>query len=458
MLYLSRSGSSVGPTGVTQTFQYGEMAFPFDPAAAIEETDSGDLTFSVEQGTPTTNSGWLADARDGRGQESTTLVQDFNGGGGVQFGSCSENSSCLEPDGSDPEDPDLSEPDEGEFYTDAGCLTGGKGWYGFRKNVCLVQKILIVANDLETGLPLGKLPGTLKTGILTSHKSGEYRQNYFFQFGQLNPIYRDIGQPVLNMTFNVFGATGSVATTSGSNPVGSAVTPGGSLDLTVTWKNLTGTTGFTGAIQNRRASATISFGNNSPRHTPSTPAVISNPATRCDTTMFTSAKNPSPGCVFNTLTPNFDMNSSKYATQTPQASGHVQAALAAGIPGGSLSNPLHRLADTSKRDVNRQTACPKSGPIRDGRRLATRSCDEYPFASTNEGAALSGGPGRTFQPQCHVPDLAQTPANARYSICMIDATQNSTAGSRLGAFYGSNRVIDADAFTVSAVGSLPPTP
>ncbi|MEV0769544.1 hypothetical protein [Nocardia salmonicida] len=42
---------------------------------------------------------------------------------------------------------------------------------------------------------------------------------------------------------------------------------------------------------------------------------------------------------------------------------------------------------------------------------------------------------------------------------MIDAAQNSHAGSLLGAFYGTNRVINQDPFKVQAQGgSAPPTP
>jgi len=52
--------------------------------------------------------------------------------------------------------------------------------------------------------------------------------------------------------------------------------------------------------------------------------------------------------------------------------------------------------------------------------------DEYPFASTNEGAAK---PGR------------------RYSARPVDATDNRTAGAQIGAWYRIDRILDNDHFT-----------
>jgi Deoxyribonuclease NucA/NucB len=57
-----------------------------------------------------------------------------------------------------------------------------------------------------------------------------------------------------------------------------------------------------------------------------------------------------------------------------------------------------------------------------------KSCDEYPFATTYEGAAKGDN---------------------RYSVRYVVAAQNSLAGSRLGSFYGADRVLDNDFFWVS---------
>jgi len=54
------------------------------------------------------------------------------------------------------------------------------------------------------------------------------------------------------------------------------------------------------------------------------------------------------------------------------------------------------------------------------------NCDEYPFASTREGAS-----------------------RASFSVKRIDALDNQRAGARLGNFFTSQRVIDGDTFYVN---------
>ncbi|WP_157838440.1 NucA/NucB deoxyribonuclease domain-containing protein [Nocardia farcinica] len=141
----------------------------------------------------------------------------------------------------------------------------------------------------------------------------------------------------------------------------------------------------------------------------------------------------------------------------PEAVGHVQRAQQSGLPGGAGS-PLHRQASVSERNNNRRVSCPRGNAVGDARKVPGRSCDEYPFASTREGAA-SNPNGRPFNPECHVPDLGAATGPTGYSVCMIDNPQNLLAGGLLGVFYGRMRVIDNDAFVVLATGgTLPPAP
>ncbi|MFD9378262.1 hypothetical protein ACFWBH_22380 [Streptomyces sp. NPDC059999] len=167
-------------------------------------------------------------------------------------------------------------------------------------------------------------------------------------------------------------------------------------------------------------------------------------------TMKTSSGKYRQGCVVPGITPEFELTAS-----TPEQTWHVQEALRSGLP-GAAGRPLHRLADKVKRDINRQKSCPRSDRVSEDRRLTTRSCDEYPCASSREGAASSNGPGRTAHPDCHVPDLPVTTGATGYSVCMIDERRNSRSGSLLGAFYGKVRVIDQDAYTLTASGGTPP--
>jgi hypothetical protein len=57
------------------------------------------------------------------------------------------------------------------------------------------------------------------------------------------------------------------------------------------------------------------------------------------------------------------------------------------------------------------------------------SCDEFPLASTHQGAAF----------------------NTDYSIAIVPSSANSSQGGIMSNFYSSNRVIDGDLFLVKAI-------
>jgi hypothetical protein len=154
--------------------------------------------------------------------------------------------------------------------------------------------------------------------------------------------------------------------------------------------------------------------------------------TRCDSTLN------STGCVFWIFTPIFALDFDWHN----EAAEHVAWAQRSGLVGKDW--PLTRTTDPAKIQSNRETACPAHIPRPPG-----RSCDEYPFASTNEGAARYGpDDGRTFF-DCSRPDLPEAVTGAGgWSACMINEVDNSTAGADLGVFYEDNRVIDGDEFFV----------
>lgn len=160
-------------------------------------------------------------------------------------------------------------------------------------------------------------------------------------------------------------------------------------------------------------------------------------AVRCDTAVPGIS---STGCVIPGITPYINYDGATWGG----FGAHVKAAQLSGLPGALGGVPLHRLTDTALRDANRAKACPASLP-----RPAGYSCDEYPFASTLEGAYTGGGTARTL-PWCQVA-LQGTPSTgpAGYSVCMIDANTNSAAGSVLNsALFVPKRVINGDAFNV----------
>lgn len=158
---------------------------------------------------------------------------------------------------------------------------------------------------------------------------------------------------------------------------------------------------------------------------------------RCDTAV---PGKTTTGCVIPAITPGITYNPSYY----PEFTAHVAKAQQSGLPGAWDQTPLHRLVDPSLQASNRSKACPSSWV-----RPTNKSCDEYPFSSTHEGAYTGGGTARTW-PECQITLPAPSSTGPTgYSVCMINAAENSSAGSVLDSvLYAPNRVISGDAFYV----------
>jgi hypothetical protein len=122
---------------------------------------------------------------------------------------------------------------------------------------------------------------------------------------------------------------------------------------------------------------------------------------------------------------------------------HIQEAQWSGLPGAPGGSPLTRLTDGGLQELNRTFACPGHYPRPPG-----RSCDEYPFASTWQGAYTSGSSAHArTQSWCQV-DEPVTTGPYGWSVCMIDDWQNSAGGGALGNWFVANRVISGDPFYV----------
>jgi len=87
-----------------------------------------------------------------------------------------------------------------------------------------------------------------------------------------------------------------------------------------------------------------------------------------------------------------------------------------------LGAPLTRDTNSTDQKANRKASC---GTISANNHNSTLSCDEYPYATTHQGAAF--GP---------------------FVSGLINAAQNSKEGSYLSAFYLYNRVAEGDPFYV----------
>jgi hypothetical protein len=166
------------------------------------------------------------------------------------------------------------------------------------------------------------------------------------------------------------------------------------------------------------------------------PATISLNTTkiRCDS-LF--APNPY-GCVFpEGPSQRFFVDASLY----PIAVEHIVQSQETGAPGHDIA--LTRITNSDRIFTNRATACPR------GLRPRGMSCDEYPFATTKEGAASDPTRGHTFE-WCRVfwlPDASVVP-RAPWSACVMPEDENSGVGSDMYRFWVDYRVIDGDKFFV----------
>jgi Deoxyribonuclease NucA/NucB len=158
--------------------------------------------------------------------------------------------------------------------------------------------------------------------------------------------------------------------------------------------------------------------------TSSTMDTVRSQQMRCDSLRIFGSPAYNNGCVFQIVAPIFTLNRSDPAVA--EAAQHIYNAQRS-LPDhwGWIDNgpPLHRLYDPVKRRRNHDVAC--AGFVPDA---AGDQCDEYPFASTYEGASFVG--------------------RNRVSVASIIGSHNTTAGSRLGGFYRDQRVIDGEAFWV----------
>jgi hypothetical protein len=309
------------------------------------------------------------------------------------------------------------------------------GWWMNRTQACAIASKTVVVIEMPSGLPVGTLqflelnfsytsgsiatwaqqielspfsgtglglaPGTLATGFATCRQSCVLNSSSFPP--QAATVGRDAeGEAFFDTTATTVGVVGDAFTT-----------------FTYTFTNPAWTT-------------------------PTTPGSASPPRVRCDNAVPGYNQ---PGCAFMDYVP--AMIYSRDGA-FPELARHIGDAQASGLPGAYPDGPpLVRMVDDAQQDANRNTACPRSYP-----RPATKSCDEYPMASTEQGAAQPPlGPGRTHS-WCSISALPTgVTSPTGYSSCMIDAWQNSVGGSALNTFFQNNRIIDDDRFYVWIQGT-----
>lgn len=149
------------------------------------------------------------------------------------------------------------------------------------------------------------------------------------------------------------------------------------------------------------------------------------------------------GCVFPTISGTLAFSQAT----VPNFVAHVYGAQLSGLPGRlGTGTYLTRLINPSLQAANNNKACPASLV-----RPTGYQCDEYPFASTYQGASTSGATAARSLSWCQMPDPAGSGPNG-WSRCFIPQFENSSSGGTTGAFYRDQRILDGDPFQI---GYLP---
>jgi hypothetical protein len=311
-------------------------------------------------------------------------------------------------------------------------------WMQTRLTQCRMQPTGISVRDSSTGGPVGFL--AFKLGNLS------YTANNSLTWGhQTDILYQNadswglVGNSYASGTASCVSVNTQVAPCSrqsGSFPA-TSVNPNFPISAEAFFNSTISST-VSGSLGTSATSWFYTFTNTA--WNPVTFSSQSSPV-RCDN----ATPGRSAGCVNSSYTPYIVYSRTGAYSELAR---HIGDAQVSGLPGAYPSGtPLTRLLTGDDSKDNRDTACPDTYT-----RPTTpfpKSCDEYPFASSNQGASTTGGSGRTFS-YCSIPQLRTgITGPLGYSACMISATQNSTGGSLLGAFYGNNRVISNDYYRVS---------
>lgn len=321
---------------------------------------------------------------------------------------------------SNEDNPEGSDPEEFEAIAVAsppsGCSTATTIRYISRISACIVrtQKINLIHSS-------GANVGSITVAGVTSNTTSVQNTNKFNN----NAYVRITGRTgaAIGRTFNFAGKMEC-----GFN----CQSPSGTANLTGSsnWQHVRGSvSGNIPSGQTRKVGSTWKFTITSSGVRFSSQFNTLSVEPRCDNN---TPQLSGRGCVYPSVVPVFRLS------KTGSASGvaiHIQKALASG-----LTSNLSR-ASSATTTANRNKACPRTL-----KRDSGYECDEYPFASSNQGAA-SGGSAR-------VPSGCRWEAITRYgssgySRCQVPRLQNQSGGTLLLQFYRTQRIIVNDKYKMA---------
>lgn len=307
-----------------------------------------------------------------------------------------------------------------------------------RVGTCLVEDGVVVIFQVPSGAIIGNIGYTTSSLTTVHHNSLEWSQSFHYQANYVS------GPSIPAVTgTQIYGEPQCISNctpTGASQFVGGSALPGRAHSATNYYS-----TPLAGHIWYAQAGFKFWF------HNPAWVTQNTNTLTttagqhRCDDALPGYPK----GCVYHSIRPVLDIPTARY----PKYAEHIRVALLLGLP-----SVLTRTQNQSIRDRNRDIACPGGYNNPNPGYL---SCDEYPFASTYNGAA-SHTYGRTIfifnKTTGYIFDCQVSWLNVRagndsggYSVCLIPLSENVSGGSDLGIFYYESRVLDGDQFQVRVV-------
>jgi hypothetical protein len=152
-------------------------------------------------------------------------------------------------------------------------------------------------------------------------------------------------------------------------------------------------------------------------------------AVRCDSVNGPTSLTIFIGCVDHNTIPTLTYDARAYPKVGPVADHIYNAQQSLPVKYGNRYLGPHLTRDTNDKDRNLNSAMACAGVTT----AAGESCDEYPMASTYQGAYFIGA------------------ANA--SAIAVPAEANNSQGGITNNFYRDNRILDRDAFWVRAIRS-----
>lgn len=390
-----------------------------------------------------------------------------------------------------PADPPRNLTAETAFYKSGGACAGAAlhNYFGKRFYLCgtTTYEVTMYKIDPRSATPL-QLTGSEKGFQYLEGKANESGKSQTIDYRTRIARAVSSGDVLSNAAIYKVGVGGSQDRTGTITPAADVprTVPLTAGAQTLSWQvtsNLPKGAGATQRSERDTAQGTLTFSN--PRYEQSPTNVLLNndiifPAARCDNFQYIYVNDP--GCVMAPSAtrrnlPVMDLTTTRNLPTPSEATqlwDHVLTAQNSGVPGQPVALAaitgagvaLQRIpsadqAGESGRPArqNRRTACSRRTTYRPAPGfggVANWECDEYPFASTYQGARLEPNNGRT-RDWCFIKNL---PINVGlspggWSACYIPKDMNQAGGQLIAPFNRENRILlradDArDGYFVSA--------